>query len=165
MRRQSDQKYDKLIAMAISPCTEKEELRTAPTDTNAITCSAEYQDKMKGQSTGNQKAEITSIRLLFHFAIRSKLPQTHKWMCDFNIYEHQRFERELFQLKKKCCYVYNYLQYGKCLYRNDQLNVLFKISLCLYHIINAVSQCYTKQISYFCVYHFPILGYLKRLGQ
>lgn len=75
VRGQSDQKQDKLIAMAISPCTEKEEFRTPSTQMNGITCSTEYQHKMKGQCTGNQRAEITSTKLLFCFVIKSKLAQ------------------------------------------------------------------------------------------
>lgn len=43
-------------------------------------------------------------------------------------------------------------QCGKCFYRNhQQLNDLFQISLVQYYIINAVSECYTKWISYFSV--------------
>lgn len=74
--RQPGQKQNKLIALATSSCTEKGELRTVLTYKNVITCSTEYRQKMKEQSTRNRRAEITFIRLLFQFAIKSKLPQT-----------------------------------------------------------------------------------------
>lgn len=48
---------------------------------------------------------------------------------------------------------------------NKQLNDLFKVSLFHYHIINAISECYTKWISYFSVWHFLILGWLKGFAQ
>lgn len=129
---QSDQKRDKLIAMATSPCTEKEELRTLSTKKNGITCSTECQQKMKEQCMGNLMAEITSKRLLFCFVIKSKLAQ-NRWINVWflHAWAPETWNRTLSQLEKKCWHVNNFhSMVNICTeFTNKQLNVLIKISV------------------------------------
>lgn len=125
---------------------------TLSTQKNGITCSTEYQHKMKGQRTGNQRAEITSTKLLFHFVIKSKLARTDECVISA-IMNTRNLKENSFSIEKEMLVCQQFSQYGQYLYRNHQQTIKCTVrNICItVAIINAVSECYTKWISYFSV--------------